>query len=284
MKTHTFSVVVGTAACNAECRFCVSKMTCRASKHHGVNWNQFEKACQIVEQARDGLVTVLLTGTGEPTMYPVDISNHLGAMNGRFPLVTLQTNGILLDRGTLDEWRDQGLTQVCLSITSASAERSNKIMRISKSLGFNYWKQVDMIHSAGLSVRLNCTMLNEGISTPVEVEHLISSCQERGVEQLTLREVDKPDCPAADPHVAGYVEREKPVGAAARLFHYLSMSGASRLPDLPHGGSVFDYNDQNVCISNCLTDTLDPNDIRQIIFFPSGEIGYDWKYKGARIL
>lgn len=282
MKTHTFSVVVGTAACNAKCRFCVSKMTCRASKHHKVNWPRFEKACQIVEQARDGLVTVLLTGTGEPTMYPIDIHNHLGAIDGRFPLVTLQTNGILLDRDTLEEWRDQGLTQVCISIASVNPQRSNEIMGISND--FNFWKQVDMLHEIGLSVRLNCTMLLEGISTPEEVESLINCCQDQGVEQLTLREVDKPACPVASPEVARYVDREKPTGAAKKLFHYLSMRGANRLPDLPHGGVVFDFNDQNVCISNCLTDTLDPNDIRQIIFFPSGEIGYDWKYRGARIL
>jgi molybdenum cofactor biosynthesis enzyme MoaA len=284
MKTHTFSVVVGTAACNAKCPFCVSKMTCRASEHREVNWSRFEKACQIVDQARDGLVNVLLTGTGEPTMSPIDIHNHLGAMDGRFPLVTLQTNGILLDRVALKEWRDQGLTQVCLSITSTEPERSNEIMGIGKWFGFNYWERVEMLHDLGLSVRLNCTMLNEGISTPVEIGQLIELCQERGVEQLTLREVDKPDCPAAAPEVARYVEREKPNGAAEKLFHYLLLAGANRLPDLPHGGSVFDCDGQNVCISNCLTDTLDPNDIRQIIFFPTGEISYDWKYKGARIL
>jgi hypothetical protein len=54
--------------------------------------------------------------------------------------------------------------------------------------------------------------------------------------------------------------------------------------DLPHGGSVFDYRDQNVCVTNCLTGTRDPDDIRQIIFFPNGEISYDWRFKGARIL
>ena len=284
MKTHTFSIVVGTMACNAKCRFCVSKMTCRASKHHKVNWDRFEKACQIIEQARDGLVTVLLTGAGEPTLYPTAIRNHLEAMDGRFPLVTLQTNGILLDRDTLEEWRDLGLTQVCISIASANCDRSNEIMGISGNFNFNFWEQVRMLHDIGLSVRLNCTMLLEGISTPEEVEHLINCCQDQSVEQLTLREVDKPACPAGAPEVARYVEREKPTGAAEKLFHYLSMQGANRLPDLPHGGVVFDYNDQNVCISNCLTDTLDLNDIRQIIFFPSGEIGYDWKYRGARIL
>lgn len=283
MKTHTFSVVVGTGACNAKCPYCVSKMTCRAAKQHDVNWRRFDIACNIVDQARDGLVTVLLTGTGEPTLYAQDITAYLEQMESRFPLVTLQTNGVLLKKKQLEAWRNEGLTQVCISITSDGGPRSNEIMGIWDD-GFNYWQKVQLIHDVGLSVRLNCTMLREGVSQPGQVEELIDCCQENGVEQLTLREVDRPSDPAAAPEVAAYVDREKPVGAAEKLFHYLAMNGAHRLPDLPHGGVVFDYRDQNVCISNCLTDTLDPNDIRQIIFFPTGEIGYDWKYRGARIL
>lgn len=283
MKTHTFSVVVGTGACNANCPFCVSKMTCRASKQHEINWQRFEKACQIVEQARDGLVTVLLTGTGEPTLYPTDIHNYLGAMDGRFPLVTLQTNGLLLEPVSLAEWRDQGLTQVCVSIAAIDPNRNNTIMGI-KETSFNYWDRVDLIHSLGLSVRLNCTMLREGISDPEKIGWLIGKCRDYGVEQLTLREVDRPSDPRRCHEVAAYVDHQKPTGAAEKLFHYLAMNGANRLSDLPHGGVVFDYQDQNVCISNCLTSTLDPNDIRQIIFFPTGEISYDWKYRGARIL
>jgi len=283
MKTHTFSIVVGTGRCNANCPFCVSKMTGRASAEHSVNWKRFKIACQIVEQARDGLVTVLLTGTGEPTEFPLDIEEYLCEMGGRFPLVTLQTNGVLLNKDRLTRWRDAGLTQVCISIAAWAPFHSKDIMRI-KSPGFNYWNRVDLIHEMGLSVRLNCTMLREGVSTPEDVERLIDKCLDWGVEQLTLREVDRPTDPAAAPKVAEYVDSQKPVGAAERLFHYLSMKGANRLPDLPHGGVVFDYRNQNVCVSNCLTDTLDANDIRQIIFFPNGEISYDWKYRGARIL
>lgn len=283
MKTHTFSIVVGTGACNARCPFCVSKMTCRAAKKHDINWRRFKIACRVVEQARDGLVSAMFTGTGEPTLFPEDITQYLVDMEKRFPLVTLQTNGILLDKPILERWRDDGLTQVCISITSDSAPRSNEIMGIHDD-SFNYWQKVQLLHELDLSVRLNCTMLREGISQPEHVEELIDCCKENGVEQLTLREVDRPSDPAAAPDVATYVDREKPVGAAKKLFHYLAMRGGHRLPDLPHGGVVFDYRDQNVCISNCLTDTLDPNDIRQIIFFPTGEISYDWKHGGARIL
>jgi molybdenum cofactor biosynthesis enzyme MoaA len=283
MKTHTFSVVVGTGACNAKCPFCVSKMTCRAQARTEINWDRFETACGIASQARDGLVNVLLTGTGEPSLYPLDISDLLMQMKGRFPLVTLQTNGVLLTRPHLRDWKQRGLTAVCLSITSASASRSNEIMGI-KDDDYNYWECAKMLHDEGLSVRLNCTMLRDGVSQPEQVEDLIDKCLTARIEQLTLREVDRPADPASAPLVAQYVDDQKPRGAATKLYHYMAMKGGTQLMELPHGGTVFDYRDQNVCITNCLTDTRDPDDIRQIIFFPNGEISYDWKYKGARIL
>jgi hypothetical protein len=84
--------------------------------------------------------------------------------------------------------------------------------------------------------------------------------------------------------VGDFVKSERVPGAAAKLNNYLLMKGATRLLELPHGGVVFDHNGQNVAIGNCLTGTTDPDDIRQIIFFPDGRIAYDWRYPGARIL
>jgi hypothetical protein len=51
-----------------------------------------------------------------------------------------------------------------------------------------------------------------------------------------------------------------------------------------HGAVAYDVNRQNVCWANSLT--CDPNkeEQRQLIFFPSGQLFYDWQYTGARIL
>jgi molybdenum cofactor biosynthesis enzyme MoaA len=257
-------------------------MTGRAQPRPEINWDRFETACAIASQARDGLVNVLLTGTGEPTLYPNDISDLLMAMKGRFPLVTLQTNGVLLPERHLHTWKQRGLTAVCLSVASASPGRSSEIMGLDER--YDWLDCAKRIHAEGFSVRINCTMLKEGIELPHEAEQLIDTCRAAGIEQLTFREVDRPADPASAPEVARYVDFQKPHGAAKRLYHYLAMEGATQIMDLPHGGTVFDYRGQNVCITNCLTDTRDPDDIRQIIFFPNGEISYDWKYKGARIL
>jgi hypothetical protein len=164
--------------------------------------------------------------------------------------------------------------------------QNNSLMGIKNSGGpeqYRLWETVKVLQDLDLGVRLNCTMLRSGIHKPEDAERLIDKCAMESVDQLTFREVEMPER-VLNPDIATWIKAEKPNGAAKKLHHYLEMKEATRLLELPHGGIVYDYNGQNVCISNCLTGTTDPNDIRQIIFFPDGRIAYDWRYPGARIL
>jgi len=284
MRTHTFSIVVGTAACNAACPFCVSKMTQTiACKQIEVNWNRFYTAMDVVEQARDGLVSVLLTGKGEPLLFPKQINDYLTVLNYRFPLIDLQTNGIRVEEllEEFEKWKELGLTLVCISVAHSDPNLSNGLMGIKQD--FNYWDAVKQLHNLGLAVRLNCTMLKSGVHWPAQFDSLVNQAAMHSVEQVTFREVTMPD-QAGNHEIADFVKQEQVPGACHKLMCYLEMKEATRLLELPHGGLVYDYNGQNVCISNCLTGTTDPNDIRQIIFFPDGRIAYDWRYPGARIL
>jgi len=286
MKAHTFSIVVGTAACNASCPFCVSKMTqSPAGKQAPIRWDRFETACKIAEQARDGLISVVLTGVGEPLLCPEDIDEYLTEIGHRFPLVELQTNGILVGGVGMSDWwklwKCEGLTQVSISIAHIDSVRSNRIMGIEAK--YNYWDAVKYLKEAGFSVRLNCTMTKSGTYIPWQVVDLIDRCKMNGVDKLTLREVVAPSDPR-NAEVAAWVKDEKPHGASARLRQHLELNGAHRLLKLPHGGIVYDVDGQNVAVATCLTKTTDPNDIRQIIFFPDGRIAYDWQHPGARIL
>jgi hypothetical protein len=251
-----------------------------------VRWDRFETACKVVEQARDGLVSVLLTGVGEPLLHPEDITDYLNRMKDRFPLVEIQTNGVCVGElgiaSTWGPWWSKGLTQVSISITHDDPVRSNQIMGIRKPR-YNFWDAAQLLKTVGLSVRLNCTMTKGGICEPHQVSRLIDRCASEGIDKLTLREVETPSDPR-DWEVSKWIEDQKPRGAAKRLHHYLEMQGAHRLLDLPHGGIVYDVDGQNVAVTNCLTETNDPNDIRQIIFFPDGRISYNWRHAGARIL
>jgi len=255
-----------------------------ACKLPKIDEGKFNTACRVVDQARDGLVSVILTGKGEPLLYPKMITEYIDLLNFRFPIVELQTNGILIEslQDTFRHWYDWGLNKVCISIAHTDPVQSNYLMRIG-AFGYNYWHAVELLKQMGFVVRLNCTMLKEGISTPDQVEHLTQVAFDNGVDQLTLREVDMPS--DASGEVVEYIKQQKPHGAAIRLHHYLAGEAqATPLLTLPHGGIIYDYNGQNVCISNCLTETTDPNDIRQLIFFPDGRLAYSWQYPAARLL
>lgn len=287
MKTHTFSIVVGTNACNASCPHCISKMTMSDSpQSHYVNRWRFKIACNIVQQARDGLVNVLLTGKGEPMLFINQITAYLEMMDSAaFPLVDLQTNGTLIRKqeDNLRMWAQHGLTLVCISICHYDPKISNKLMGIKDD--FDFWRAADLLHRIGLGVRLNCTMMRDGVWNTAGVEELVRCAKNNGVDQLTVRDVEIPDVvrPEAE-GVANYCRTQKMPRTEFWLRDYILRNGGKELLQLPHGAAVYDYKGQNLCASNCVTSTTDPNDIRQVIFFPDGRIAYDWKYKGARIL
>ncbi len=79
MKISTFTIVVGSAACNAACPYCVSKMTGKelGMKEPKVNWRNFDKACRLAQVNQ--VSTVLLTGKGEPTLFPEQFSFNRAA-------------------------------------------------------------------------------------------------------------------------------------------------------------------------------------------------------------
>jgi hypothetical protein len=178
------------------------------------------------------------------------------------------------------------LTLVCISIAHWDPLLSNELMGI-KWEGYDYRQAVDELHNAGLAVRLNCTMLTNGVYRTEHVEELVKVCREFDVDQLTVRDVEVPSGLADGKkaqETCTYAMLHKPTRFQWELDTDLLMNGAVELMKLPHGASVYDYHGQNISTNNCITSTTDPSDIRQIIFFPDGRIAYDWKYPGARIL
>ena len=96
MKIQTFSIVTGTAACNACCPYCISKMTPKqgiAFEEPKVNWRNFNIGAKLAKQS--GVTTAMITGKGEPTIFPEQISRYMDELQKYdFPFIELQTNGI----------------------------------------------------------------------------------------------------------------------------------------------------------------------------------------------
>ena len=295
MKIQTMSVVVGTTARNAKCPFCVSKTTPDANLPTDVNWRNFEKACRLAQIG--GATTMLLTGKGEPTLYPDLITEYIKVAKDYFPFIELQTNGMLIKelrkdnvlchdenfttpvkKSYLRQWYALGLTTVSLSAVETGY--ANK-----KIYGDGYpmiANTAQILREQGFTVRLSIMMLKKYICKPKDIDRLVAFCKKYDIKQLTVRPINHPDFDKSkqakwiDEHTLSYEEQSD--------IQYQIKAKGNQVLKLAHGATVYDYEGQNLCLSNCLTTNEDSDSMRQIIFYPDGTIGYDWKYEGAVLL
>lgn len=292
MRIQTFSVVAGSEACNARCPFCVSKMTPKQGltlKLPEPNWRNFAKACLLAQKAQ--VTTVLVTGKGEPTLFPEQLTSYLEALSPfAFPFVELQTNGIPIAEGrvgdeVLARWYALGLTTVIVSVTGADAALNREIYLPTKDAYIDLPALVARLHRHGFAVRLGCVAVREGVSTPAKLQELMAFAKAHGVEQVTVRPVTTPD-PETVQDRAVYdwsVAHAVPDAQWRALVDWVEARG-KRLMALVHGAAVFDLAGQNLCLSNCLTLKPEEEELRQLIFFPDGHLRYDWQYTGALLL
>jgi molybdenum cofactor biosynthesis enzyme MoaA len=287
MHFQTFSIVVGTRACNASCPFCISKQTGLFGTPIKVNWRNFRIACNLAQKANT--TTVLLTGKGEPTLYPDHVTDTLKGLHSfKFPLIEMQTNGMTMAQGQLsneqlEQWYDLGLTTIAISVVHYAKELNQPIYD-PKGEHYDLGNLILKLHQIGYSVRL-CVMMVKGyIDNPDKVNRLIGFCKANKVEQLTLRNI-KPSDVTESPAVTEWTRAH-----ALSEDDFLKSVWAIRfqgtlLQHLMHGMDVYDFEGQNVCLGNCLTrDTNGKDEFRSLIFFPDGSLFYDWQFKGARIL
>lgn len=290
MKISLFSIVAGSEACNARCPFCISKMTPPNGitlAEPSVNWRNFEKACQFAQ--RMNVTTAMITGKGEPTLFPSQITTFLERLSKyEMPLVELQTNGIPLAEkedsdALLRKWYDLGLTTVAISIVHYDAEKNRQIYLPYRKAYIDLPKLIARIHACGLNVRLACIMVNGYIDSAEEVQKLIHFAHENKVEQLTFRPVNNP-VESRNKDVGDWTAQHRlSLEQAQDIAAFLQEKG-SPLMKTEYGATVYDVGGQNVCITNSLTLNKDSEDIRQLIFFPNGHLAYDWQHAGAILL
>lgn len=290
MKIQTLSVLVGSAACNGRCPYCVAKMTPRQGinlKLPETNWRNLNISCRFAKA--NNVSTALLTGKGEPTLYPEKISSFLTQlyMHG-FSFVELQTNGIKLFQEKekyqvyLADWYGLGLTTIAISIVHYENARNKKNFQ-PRGRYLDLVDLVNYLHKFGFSVRLSCVMFRGGIDCPREIENLVYFAKENKVEQLTITPVRAPE-KSENQEVAAWVsEHELDLDSQLKIKAFLNTKGKKLLP-LAHGAMVYDLYGQNICLSDCLTENPSAEEVRQLIFFPDGHLRYDWQYGGATLL
>lgn len=119
-KAVTFTICIGTSACPNKCPICISEMT---GKHDfdtmNVDWKAFERSVQVAVNYQ--AENVLLTGKGEPLLFPVQITKYLRILKKyrrNFTRFELQTSGDGLDacEKYLKTWKRLGLDVIAISL------------------------------------------------------------------------------------------------------------------------------------------------------------------------
>ena len=293
MQIQTFSIIVGSAACNARCPFCVSKMTPNeiSNKLPQVNWRNFEIACRLAEKA--GCTTAMLTGKGEPTLWPDLIEEYLFHAKKYFPLIELQTNGLTIADGKisnqhLDAWYNLGLTTIAISVAHWEAEQNAKIYR--ESGHFDLGAIIRKLQKIGFSVRISFVLTSFFENTPFAFAlDALNEFRKLGPDQITIMPVNRPKKSSVLPVIntpEEWVDKHSCSSTDIyELYNYLCREG-DLLLELAHGASVFDFKGQNVCLSNCLKDETikDNSTMRNLIFHPDGHLRWDWSHQGSVIL
>jgi molybdenum cofactor biosynthesis enzyme MoaA len=292
MKISTFSIIAGTAACNASCPFCVSKMTGQLERVAGTfNERNFHIACKLAKQSQ--VTTAMITGKGEPTLDPRQIRLYTELLNKHdIPLIELQTNGILLaDDSYLDEyalgWYMNGMTTIAISVVHYEQEinRSIYLPNNEKFTHYPYFdlaRLVEKLHEKGFSVRVSCILLQQYANITF-VRNMINYAQKAEAEQLTFVPLNRPKHPQNDAASRWALDNQPSRRDIIEIRAWLQTDGVTLL-ELPHGAKIYDVDGQNVCLSNCMGNTANNDEIRNLIFYPSGRIAYDWQYGGAIIL
>jgi len=305
MKIQTFSIVVGTRACDAKCPFCVSRMTGfdEIPRSRDLNEINFRKACRLAQLG--GTTTVLMTGKGEPTLYPDEISRYLLHLEPHnFPFIELQTNGLALGKlfetgesgvpglnvERLKVWRDLGLNTIAISTVGTGRQDNAFIYK-----GSDYYESYPDLHvtvkglrDLGFTVRL-CVMLQNGLPATGDVDLItrvrrcIDWCKDNDVPQLTIRPIRRPKR-TEDGKAFSYVKENGMTDDQISRIHDWVEENGTKLMSLIHGAEIYDVGGQNVCLADCLTISPEDDDIRTLIFYPDGKLTYDWQYQGARLL
>ncbi len=288
MKIMTMSMVCGTKRCNAKCPFCVSRMTGTESMSKDESFlfgRNFKKARDLA--LRNGVTTVLITGKGEPTIYPLQISSCVAKLR-EFPFIELQTNGLVLEQWRyedypkiLESWYLNGLTTISLSVVHYKQSKNRKIYG---SEHYSLSRLSAYLQLFGFLVRINCTMVGGYIDSVNKVKEIIRWCQNMNIDQLTLRPVTSPAV-SQDQDAYNWVnDNHKPDWETSnQVDEYIHLNG-NQLMTLPHGAKVFDFDGLTMCLSDCLTLAPNTDEIRQLIVYPNGRVSYDWVYDEASTL
>jgi sulfatase maturation enzyme AslB (radical SAM superfamily) len=281
-KIYSVSALVGSGACNGNCSFCAGKylrsQASNLSTHRA--WRR-NLAAAIKLSARYGGWSLSLTGSGEPTCDPDDVTEALeiyaacAKQGAFFPNVNLFTNGILFgDKEFADawlpRWRELGLTNVAVSIHSAFLRGQAEAYGLKSYPSF-----VDIFDNIRRHVGLRCTLLlrKGGVDNAAKYEDAVCFLRDIGCDNITSWSVGNPD---------GTRNKFTPSRLGLAGIRMWLRRNAKLCHGHVWGGGVYDWNGAILRITDYVSKHDPKADfVRQLVVFQNGTVAYSWIREGA---
>lgn len=283
----TLSLVAGPDTCNARCPFCIARMV--PSRHMDRKSTPINKAMLLTALKMavvGGSDTVLITGNGEPTIFPDQITTYLEEVGvfeqkqGLFLRKELQTNGILLETQSnkydthLSEWAKLGLQTIAVSTSHYNPQKNREIYTPNKEY-IDLALLVNRIKKHGIRVRFTVVMMKGYIDSSEEVKKMLEFAKTNAVDEVSLLPVNEPDI-SYDQEASSWVNENRLTEDQIRDINSFVEENSTLLKTFGFGARVYSFGGQNVCITDCVAKVPEGQGERRLIFYPNGAISRDW--------
>lgn len=286
-QVQSVSVIPTTSnACNAGCKYCVARMT-PGNIDGEVVWVPRKRVANLLYYgSRGGAMTAIITSKGEPTL---DMRRDIGKFLTRvemcasaIPQVDLHTNGMVLNRGAIEELRDAGVNMVTLSVGSFEPAKNAYLMGVE----VDYKRLIGMLNEAGICVRISTVCTSANVHSAGAARTHILAARNLGADMVVLRECWMPERLVDDVRstreVAEWIAENHTSAAELERDLIDKTLYASVVRKLPWGANVYDVGGVNVTFARC-DETHDDGFYKSIQLvphcYPSGCIG--WRMRGS---
>lgn len=211
-----------TPLCNFNCRMCYVRKSVEEVCSHGRPCMTLKQWLTIAEEAKSrGMLYLLLTG-GEPFLWP-DFWILYEQLCGMGFLISINTNGSLIDWETVDRLAKMPPTRINITLYGAGEESYRRLCGAPE--GFKKTTHaIDMLKEAGIMVKLNGSLTPDNVR---DLEACIDYAKARGLIYETATYMFPPI--RRDLDMAGKNERFTPKEAAYyRLKSYRLQFGEER--------------------------------------------------------
>jgi MoaA/NifB/PqqE/SkfB family radical SAM enzyme len=138
-----------------------------------------------------GVDTIILTGTGEILQnksFLVLLDSLLKSMGNPFPVIEVQTSGVMLDDENLNFLRHMGVSTISLSVSNLFDDEKNmETIGVHEKLQFKLEDLCSKIKSFGFNIRISLNMVKYEVTyTP---DYYFTVAKKLGASQITFREL-----------------------------------------------------------------------------------------------